>query len=119
MQSANTVCTLGLRSLRNRDTPARGAAGAHRRDERIYGAFGLLPDFGPVDFVVGKPVGGIVELIGPDAIRQLCGEAPSLFLVVHLVAVRHGGYHAHLCAQCAQDVYFLLGLVVWHVDDAR
>ena len=48
----------------------QGAAGTGGGHKGIHPAIGLMPDFRPGRLVVGQPVGGVVELIGPDRAGQ-------------------------------------------------
>jgi hypothetical protein len=63
-------------------------------------------------------IGGVVELIGPDGVRQLGGQAPGHFLILVGIAVGHRGHLAQLRSQCLDNLVLLGGLVVRHDDDA-
>src|SRR5258708_1040844 len=74
-------------------------AGGDRADEGVDLAVGLPPDLRPGRLVMAAPVGGIVELVGPDrAIRiggaDLAGEALGVAHVVHRIGVGNGGDEA-------------------------
>src|SRR5665213_2082636 len=63
-------------------------------------------------------VGGIVELVGPDRVRQFIGQAARDFLVVIRIAVRHGLHAPYFRPERLDQGVFLRRLVIRHYDDA-
>ncbi len=74
-----------LQIFRDARQRAAGATGGH---EGIDAPAGLLPDLRARGSHVRLAIGGIVELVGPDRVRQLRGQPSSHFLVVVGVGCR-------------------------------
>lgn len=53
---------------------------------------------------------GVVELIGPDGVRQILCVVPGLVIVVQGVLICNGGNGVDLGAQHAQEIDLLLTL---------
>lgn len=65
----------------------KGAAGASGAGEPVEGAAELRPEFGTGGLDVGAPVGGVVELVGPDCVTEGFGVAFGFVVVVFGVFV--------------------------------
>ena len=101
----------------------QGAAGAHRADEAVDLAAGLLPDFPAGGVTVDLAVGEIVELARPDgAVGFFPGpsrrDALGSVNIVVGVAVGHGGDQQQLRSQHLQLANFFLAGILRHHDDA-
>ena len=94
------------------------AAGPGGRAKYVDLAAGVAPDLRPRRFGMGGAIGGVVELVRPDRVRQLGRQPSRHFLILVRVAVGHGGHLAQLRAQRLDDLVFFGGLVVGHDDDA-
>ena len=98
--------------------PGQRAAGAGGGAERVDLALRVAPDFRPGALEVRITIGGIVELIGPDSVRQFESQAPGDLLVLIWIAVRDRRHLAQLRAQGLDDLVFFRRLIVRHDDHA-
>src|SRR6185312_686486 len=94
-----------------------GAAGARGDDEGVQAARGLLPDLRSGRLDMCLPVGGVVELIGPDGARQARSQPLRHFLVLVGIAVGDRRHLVDFGAEHFEQPVFLRRLVVRHHDD--
>src|SRR5438874_7550512 len=94
------------------------AAGAGGGDEGIDAAVGLSPDLGARGARMSIAVGGVVELVGPDRVRERGGQPLRDLLVLVGIAVGNRGHLVNLGTQHLEQRVLLRGLVVGHDDHA-
>ena len=96
---------------------SNGAAGTAGGDEGVDASFRLLPDFRARGLNMGTAIGRVVELIGPDCVRQFGRHAPRHFLIVIRIAVGHGLDAMHFSTERFDQCIFFRRLIVRHDND--
>ena len=101
---------------------AKRSARSDGGGEPVDAALRLRPDFRAGGFVMALPVGGIVELIGPNravwiALGHRLGDAAGIFHIIVGVRVGDGGDLDQLRPNKLQHVLLFLGLRLGDHDD--